>query len=250
MKKQPHSNKSGPATSVNGGSSFFPFAVFSSYIRKGARSFARHVYCSSLLSNFSRWTFQFRHRTMYNRHPQEQEMDSPSPTPSAPPEPPTPPSPCRRRMPYHGESAGDYFADGTDPYMELYEMKKARDDPEEEPAPISSGGGGGGGFSASSSISPVPWSTGLCNCCDDFSTCTYLFNANNLKFWTPAFGVRESVRHFFTSEETAIFLFRTNHDKSHVKQSNAFFPSILPEGCSLIYMNSSRFFESAYVGST
>ncbi|KAK3421708.1 hypothetical protein EUGRSUZ_G02339 [Eucalyptus grandis] len=53
--------------------------------------------------------------------------------------------------------------------MELYELRKARNDPEEEPAPISSGGRGS--FSANPSSSPAPWSTGLCNCCDDFSSC-------------------------------------------------------------------------------
>ncbi|XP_018732830.2 cell number regulator 2 [Eucalyptus grandis] len=95
-------------------------------------------------------------------------MDLPSPAPSAPPEPPTPPSPFRQRPPDYGQSASEYFADGTDPYMELYELRKARNDPEEEPAPISSGGRGG--FSANPSSSPAPWSTGLCNCCDDFSS--------------------------------------------------------------------------------
>ncbi|KAF8033107.1 hypothetical protein BT93_D1874 [Corymbia citriodora subsp. variegata] len=110
---------------------------------------------------------------MYNHHPQEREMGSLSPAPSAPPEPPTPPLPFQHRPPEHGQSASHYFADGTDPYMELYELRKARGDLEEEPAPISSSsiGGGGSSSSANPSSSPAAWSTGLCNCCDDFSSC-------------------------------------------------------------------------------
>lgn len=82
--------------------------------------------------------------TMYSSNSVDFRKESPSPPPTAPPYPHPPPVPLA-------------FPEPTTDQVDERNQTNSSD----STAPNSN------------SLGPIPWSTGLCDCCDDVSTCTY-----------------------------------------------------------------------------